>query len=575
MVEKSITRKNLEPQPGSLIAGRYEIDRLLARGGVGVVYVARERATGREVVVKVLAAHLTGESEARARFDREVERLSSMQHANIVEVLDHGYEGGAPYLVMEYLSGESLLGYLNRKGTLTLAEFVPIAAQILKALGYAHTQGMMHRDIKPGNIMLIVRKGRANFVKLLDFGMAKLVEGERDITSEQILGTANYMAPEQVRGEPLDARCDVYACGLLFYRMLCGRLPFVADNNAALLYKHVHEIPAPLESLMPPEHDSPPDLLALIDRCLAKDPAERPADANAMTEELLACVPAQFFRLPVADGTEVTSATSMTDATAEVSGTMGPEGSSDSLRRTSRRPKMRTQLGLRPPRPSIAVTGPQVALTPELTPQPAPPAPKPPIVPLALAGGGVLIVLLLILFSSGGVDEEVAPKGVSAFEERRVVASLDHVDALILDGEFPKAQKEIDAVRELLNQLPQHAARAALQERRIASLVSVSLGRKLEASGDKVGARQAFTDALAQDPGNEEARAGLVRVSDAGATQVVVPVTPEDDSKTRPKTRPKDPPKKDEKKDTKTGKSGETFKLPEKKNDPIFLPTGK
>lgn len=575
-MEKSITRKNLEPQPGSLIAGRYEIDRLLARGGVGVVYVARERATGREVVVKVLAAHLTGESEARARFDREVERLSSMQHANIVEVLDHGYEGGAPYLVMEYLSGESLLGYLNRKGTLTLAEFVPIAAQILKALGYAHTQGMMHRDIKPGNIMLIVRKGRANFVKLLDFGMAKLVEGERDITSEQILGTANYMAPEQVRGEPLDARCDVYACGLLFYRMLCGRLPFVADNNAALLYKHVHELPAPLGSVMPQGHDAPPDLLALIDRCLAKDPGERPADANAMTEELVACVPAQFFRLPVADGTEVTSATSMTDATAEVSGAMAADGSSDSLRRTSRRPKMRTQVGLRPPRPAIGGTGPQLALvSPEPPPSLAPPpAPRPPIVPLALAGVGVLALLLLVLFSSGGGGEESAPKGVSAFEERRVVASLDHVDALILDGEFPKAQKEIEAVRPLLNQLPQHAARAAQQERRIASLVSASLGRKLEADGDKAGARQAYTDALAQDSGNEEARAGLIRVSEPQVPEQVP--SPPDEDKLRPKTRPKDPPKKDDKKDTKTGgKSGDTFKLPEKKNDPIFLPTGK
>ncbi|HEY8377766.1 MAG TPA: serine/threonine-protein kinase, partial [Nannocystis sp.] len=180
MAQVSNTRRSLDPSPGAIIGGKYEIDRLLARGGVGVVYVARERETGREVVIKFLAGHLTGESEASARFEREVERLSGIQHANIVELLDHGQENGAPYLVMEYLSGESLLAYLTRKGRLTLAEFVPIAAQILKALGYAHARGLIHRDIKPGNIMLITRKGRANFVKLLDFGMAKLVEGERD-----------------------------------------------------------------------------------------------------------------------------------------------------------------------------------------------------------------------------------------------------------------------------------------------------------------------------------------------------------------------------------------------------------
>ncbi|MCY1006274.1 serine/threonine-protein kinase [Nannocystis pusilla] len=341
MVEPIRSRTTLDPAPGARIGGKYEIDRLIARGGVGVVYLAHDLEQRREVVIKFLAGHLAGESEASARFDREVERLSAIQHPNIVEVLGHGHANGAPYLVMEYLSGEPLLSFLNRKGYLSLAEFVPIAAQILKALGYAHGRGLMHRDIKPANIMLITRKGRANFVKLLDFGMAKLVEGEqRDITTEQVLGTANYMAPEQVRGEALDERVDVYACGLLFYRMLAGAPPFVADNNQALLYKQVHEQPAPLAVKLPPGNEVPPELAQLIDRCIAKDPEARPIDANALTEALVACVPSHLFRLPLAEGADPSATAStlaMVPDVAPSSSLIGRELPSGSMKPMSRK----------------------------------------------------------------------------------------------------------------------------------------------------------------------------------------------------------------------------------------------
>jgi serine/threonine protein kinase len=572
-------RRALEPQPGAMIAKRYEIDRLLARGGVGVVYVAHDKTNGREVVVKVLASHLTGETEARARFDREVERLSSIRHANIVEVLDHGYENGAPFLVMEYITGEPLLAFLNRKGRLTIAEFVPIAAQILKALGSAHEKGLMHRDIKPGNIMLTVRKGRANYIKLLDFGMAKLIEGERDITSEQILGTATYMAPEQVRGEQLTARVDVYACGLLFYRMLSGQLPFVADNNAALLYKQVHEVPAPLASVMPEGHEAPPELLELIDLCLAKDPQERPADATELTHALVGCVPSHLFRLPLADGADPNTAMSSTTAAVqEVSASMSGAAVREVSTGSHKRPRRRT-VGITPAfgTPALGITATQPGLKSsgsadafDITAQSERSTPW-----LLYVLGAIAVAAAIgfaVMRGSGvGGPESTAP----VIDERRVAAQLDQVDALILSGEFDRARKELDALGPALD-LPKFSSRAGQQRRRIAVLVGLEVARTTEQRGEMAAAEKAYRDVLVLDSSNAEARNGLART-------VAATATPEPGPDPTPKTRPKPHgTKKTDKPETKTETKAATkaedsgLLIPgKKKDDAIFLPTGK
>jgi serine/threonine protein kinase len=590
VAETNTKRRALEPQPGAMIAKRYEIDRLLARGGVGVVYVAHDKTNGREVVVKVLASHLTGETEARARFDREVERLSSIRHANIVEVLDHGYENGAPFLVMEYITGEPLLQFLNRKGRLTLAEFVPIAAQILKALGSAHEKGLMHRDIKPGNIMLTVRKGRANYIKLLDFGMAKLIEGERDITSEQILGTATYMAPEQVRGEQLTARVDVYACGLLFYRMLSGQLPFVADNNAALLYKQVHEVPPPLATMMPEGQEAPRELLELIDRCLAKDPQERPADATELTNALVGCVPSHLFRLPLADGADPNTAMSSTTAAVQdVSGSMtgaAAEISSGSHRPreistgSHRRPRRRTvgitpalgtpALGITATQPGLRSSGTADAL--DITMEPERGAPWPLYVLGAIAVAAAIGFAVMRSSDGGDGPGSAAP----VVDERRVAALLDQVDALILSGEFDRARKELDALGPALD-LPKFSSRAGQQRRRIAVLVGLEVARTTEQRGEMAAAEKAYRDVLVLDSSNAEARTGLARTAATTAppTEPVADPTP----KTRPKphgTKKSDKPetKAETKAETKPEDSG--LLIPgKKKDDAIFLPTGK
>ncbi|PCC66921.1 Protein kinase domain-containing protein [Nannocystis exedens] len=574
MVEPIRSRTTLDPAPGARIGGKYEIDRLIARGGVGVVYLAHDRENQREVVIKFLAGHLTGESEASARFDREVERLSAIQHPNIVEVLGHGHENGAPYLVMEYLHGESLLTFLNRKGYLSLAEFVPIAAQILKALGYAHGRGLMHRDIKPANIMLITRKGRANFVKLLDFGMAKLVEGEqRDITTEQVLGTANYMAPEQVRGEPLDERVDVYACGLLFYRMLAGAPPFVADNNQALLYKQVHEQPAPLAVKLPPGTEVPPALSQLIDRCIAKDPEARPLDANALTEALVACVPSHLFRLPLAEGADPSATAStlaMVPDLAPSTSLVGRELPSGSMKPMPRKRRQSAVVSRSVSAADLAqldgeAEGPSITAA-------MPTEPRTSSTRWIVMGAGALaaVVAAALMFGGGGSAANASEE--EGADAARVAARLDQVDALILDGDFGKAREALEAVRYQLHAVPNGESRASAQERKIAVLIGLQVARQLEQAGDKGAADKAYRDVLALDAGNAEARAGLARVlAAARTTEAEAPEEPRAKARPRPKSG-------DGKPVTKASepKRDDAFKLPAKKNeDSIFLPTSK
>jgi len=287
-----------EPLVGQTLAGKYTIRCLIGRGGVGVVYLATERGTEREVVVKCLAEHWLTDAEAVARFEREARRLDSLRHPNIVTMCGFERADGRAFLVMEYVRGRLLSDYISAHGRLTFEAFVPIAAQILKGMGYAHSRETMIRDVKPSNVMLCERKGRANFVKILDFGLAKLLRGETRITEEHVIGTAGYLAPEALKGERGDLRVDVYAAGVLFYEMLSGHLPFEGSSDASVFYKTVNEAPVHLRERLPLGHGVPDPLIALIHSCLEKDPARRPADANIVVEQLIDAVPSSLFRLP-------------------------------------------------------------------------------------------------------------------------------------------------------------------------------------------------------------------------------------------------------------------------------------
>jgi eukaryotic-like serine/threonine-protein kinase len=294
-----------DPFVGQTLGGKYVLERLIGRGGMGHVYLAtvldpEAQKMPREVVVKMIAPSLAQQPQAMARFDREAKRLDELRNSNIVEMYDHGREGSRAYIVMEYVDGELLSDYVGRKGKLALADFVPIAAQILKGFGYAHSRDLMIRDIKPANVMLCERKGRANFVKVIDFGLAKLLEGEENITKQHFIGTSGYLSPEQIKGLELDLRVDVYALGVLFYQMLSGRMPYEAENDTTLLYKHVHDPPTPLAEVLPDDHEVPEELIRLIHDCLAKEPDGRPNDANEIVERLIDCVPMSMFKLPPA-----------------------------------------------------------------------------------------------------------------------------------------------------------------------------------------------------------------------------------------------------------------------------------
>lgn len=284
---------------GRTIAGRYEIIKRIGRGGMGVVYLAQQSTLSRNVVIKVLAPNLVDDPNALARFEREARGLSRLQHPNVVTIFDFGRDGELAFIAMEYVQGETLSRFLKRTGPLPLRDFLAIAAQILKGIGEAHKLGLIHRDVKPANIMLCELEGEPNFVKILDFGLAKLVQSPVEVTKEQhLVGSAAFLAPEQILNGVSDPRSDVYALGVLFTIMLSGRRPFEAANDAILLYKHVNEEAPPLATLLPKESDVPPAIAALVDQCLAKNPDNRPQDANALLSAFAGLVTTPLGRAP-------------------------------------------------------------------------------------------------------------------------------------------------------------------------------------------------------------------------------------------------------------------------------------
>jgi TolB-like protein/Tfp pilus assembly protein PilF len=287
---------------GDVLEGRFQIERVAGKGGAGIVYRGLDRDTGAPVAIKT--AQLRGAPDRR--FEREAETLAALRHPSIVSYLRHGTFEDERYLVMEWLDGEDLGARLAATGGLALDDAVAVARQIAAALAAAHERGVVHRDVKPSNVFLV--GGRADHVKLLDFGIARLAGPATLTTTGTVVGTPSYMAPEQARGaSELDARVDVYGLGALLFHCVAGRAPFVGDTVEHVVVRILADTAPPLRAFAP---RVPPELDALVARMLAKDPARRPSDGRAVHAALVgidatAAIPLAAGDAPALSGGEL------------------------------------------------------------------------------------------------------------------------------------------------------------------------------------------------------------------------------------------------------------------------------
>ncbi len=266
--------------PHTVVGGRYELGDQIARGGTAQVFLARDLLLGRPVALKVLFSELSADSAFVERFRREAQAAANLSHPNIVPIFDWGETDSTYFIVMEYVDGEALSSIIRTQAPLTSAQAASVASDIAKALAYAHRHGVVHRDIKPGNV-LITADGQ---VKVTDFGIARALGADEQITQTGlVMGTATYFSPEQAQGLSVDGRSDVYALGVVLYEMATGRPPFVGESPVAIAYQHVRERPQP-PSVFNPE--IPPALEAIILQAMAKLPKERYQSAEEFRADL-------------------------------------------------------------------------------------------------------------------------------------------------------------------------------------------------------------------------------------------------------------------------------------------------
>ncbi|HKQ70598.1 MAG TPA: serine/threonine-protein kinase [Polyangiaceae bacterium] len=277
----------VDPYVGTTIDGRYRVESVLGEGGMGVVYLARHKVIDKKVAIKVLRAEMAREKEVTERFLQEAKAASSIGNPHIIDISDFGQlPDNSTYFVMEWLDGKPLSRVLEEVRPLPVSRLADVAHQIADALAAAHTRGIVHRDLKPDNIFLIKRGAESDFVKILDFGIAKVSTGTSKLTrAGSVFGTPHYMSPEQAAGAPVDSRTDIYALGVILYEMASGRVPFDADNFMGILTQHMYKAPVPIRALVPPQ-DVPPGLEAIILKALSKKPEQRYQTMEEFAQDL-------------------------------------------------------------------------------------------------------------------------------------------------------------------------------------------------------------------------------------------------------------------------------------------------
>ena len=292
-------RQIFEQYIGQVVAQKYTLSGLLGFGGMGAVYEAIQAPMDRKVALKLIPTH---DPTAAARFEREAYTISRLTHPNTVTVFDFGQTGdGQLFLSMEYLEGRTLTELIRDEGPLPGERVVMITDQICRSLAEAHRAGIIHRDVKPDNIVLVPVDGNPDYVKVLDFGIAKAVHGEEDtnLTADgRIVGTPKYMSPEQILANPTDHRADIYSLGCIMHEMLTGRPPFEANSSAKLMMSHAQQAPPQFSERLAPNQltDVVRKLEAVVRRAMAKNPDERPATTDDLRREmaLVTSIPLSF-----------------------------------------------------------------------------------------------------------------------------------------------------------------------------------------------------------------------------------------------------------------------------------------
>jgi tRNA A-37 threonylcarbamoyl transferase component Bud32 len=264
---------------GTVLSGRYRLESKLGSGGMSTVYLARDETLQRRVAVKVMHREMSDQPDQLERFRREARAVAQLSHPNVVAVIDAGEDGGHPYIVFEHVEGETLKERIDRLGRLPIVEAAAYGIEVGRGLAAAHSHRLIHRDVKPQNV-LIDAEGRA---KVTDFGIARSLESDGLTKTGRVLGTTDYVAPEQAMGQAVDARCDVYSLGVLLYEMLTGEVPFKADTLVGVAMKHVNEEMPDVQKRCPGVSSA---LAAVIDRSTAKEPKRRYPDMVSMLADL-------------------------------------------------------------------------------------------------------------------------------------------------------------------------------------------------------------------------------------------------------------------------------------------------
>jgi serine/threonine protein kinase len=388
---------------GKKLGGRYEIEELLGQGGMSAVYKAMDPNLKRIVAVKMIHAHLSNDPGFVMRFEEEAAAVAKLRHPNIVQVYDFNHDDGTYYMVLEFVPGETLQDYLKRLNKdgryLPTKQAIQFAANVSDAIDYAHQRGLIHRDIKPANVMINVQ-GEAI---LMDFGIAKIIGGQKHTATGAVVGTAMYMSPEQIKGEQPDRRTDIYSLGVTLFEMVSGHPPFEADSAMTLMMMHVNDPVPDLRRINP---EVPDGLVGIINKALAKNPDERYQTAAQMATALrnlqasLEAGVSTRLTPPEATFIEGSPVGSLTDGATMIEPAGGdvipPEG-------TLIEP---TPTPMEPPIESASRIGSTSTGQSRVRPEPAgrvteaPPSQKRTL-PLPLIGGGIIVVLGLICLIGG------------------------------------------------------------------------------------------------------------------------------------------------------------------------------